>query len=124
VSTCSKGEINNKTHCLRCDRNCGSCAGRPEICTGCGGLDGCERGLLTLQSRCVCECDQGEFTGNGMTCVRCNSICRTCDTNARKCTSCDAKSPYPYFLKDTWSCVGVCPNTHYLVNFACIHCAE
>jgi proprotein convertase subtilisin/kexin type 5 len=56
--------------------------------------------------------------------VRCNSICRTCDTNARKCTSCDAKSPYPYFLKDTWSCVGVCPNTHYLVNFACIPCAE
>ena len=117
--------------CLPCAPGCYSCSGKqPEDCTSCtADQNGTFYYLSTSGTGCHTECPAGQLKPNvcggfNCKCLRCASLCASCQTTPQNCLSCVNNSTVQsYFFSYNNSCLATCPPDHKSVNGTCV-CAD
>jgi hypothetical protein len=72
--------------CRACEDKCGTCAGRPDLCTSCPSY----MRFDAAKFDCVQVCKPNEqifYPAQGY-CASCHSNCITCNGNVNNCTTC------------------------------------
>ncbi|XP_050443201.1 furin-like protease 2 isoform X2 [Adelges cooleyi] len=105
LQQCPDGYFENTEEgtCVACGPNCGSCEGRPDLCTS------CEHHLVLHNNQCYANCPVNTYETNDYRCGACDSKCDSCTgPNPDQCITCKSG-----FFEHKGACHAKCPDFHY-----------
>ncbi|XP_071449576.1 furin-like protease 2 isoform X2 [Hetaerina americana] len=105
LQQCPEGylEDTEKSVCIPCESNCGSCQDKPDHCTS------CDHHLVLYNNKCYPACPTYTYETGDYNCAPCHSSCETCNGSSEtQCVSC---RPGRFALSGT--CLNTCPEGYY-----------